>query len=204
VKDKQDTVDTKQSETKPETTQTPATGWQFVAEDKPAKNGKSPEDAGAMSSGTSKPVIWKEAEFIAHKKTFGWYALLGLAAVVVAAGVYFYNHDLVSVVVVIVAAIILGMVANRQPRTLEYQVDDTGLKIGGKTYSYDNFRSFSVVEEGAVSSLIFRPLKRFMPLVSVYFSPKDEKAIMEVIGKHLPVDNHRTDAIDSLIRRIHY
>ena len=204
MKDKQDTDNTKHSETEPKATQTPAAGWQFVAEDEPAKGGKLPEAAGTMSSGTSKPVTWKEAEFIAHKKTFGWYALLGLAAVVVAAGVYFYNHDLVSVVVVIVAAIILGMVANRQPRTLEYQVDDTGLKIGGKTYSYDNFRSFSVVEEGAVSSLIFRPLKRFMPLVSVYFSPKDEKAIMEVIGKHLPVDNHRTDAIDSLIRRIHY
>lgn len=201
MKDKQDTDTAKHSKTESETSQAPATGWQFVTEEAPAKSGKPAETAEAKSA---KPVVWKEAEFVAHKKTFGWYALLGLAAIVVATGVYFYNHDLVSVVVIIVAAVFLGLVANRQPRTLEYQVDDTGIKIGEKVYSYDNFRSFSIVDEGKVSGLVFQPLKRFMPLISVYYSPKDEKAIMEILGKHLPVDNRRTDAIDSLIRRIHY
>jgi hypothetical protein len=204
VNDKQDNDKTKPSETEPVITPTPATSWQFVAEDETTRNRQSPAADGELAAGVSKPVTWEEAEFVAHKKSFGWYALLGLAAVVVATGVYFYDHDLISVIVIIVATIFLASVANRQPRTLEYQLDDSGLQIGGKFYSYDNFRSFSIVDEGSVSGLVFQPLKRFMPTVTVYYSPKNEKAIMGVLGKHLPVDSHRPDAVDSLIHRIHY
>jgi hypothetical protein len=204
VNDKQDNDNPKPSGTEPATAPAPATGWQFVAEDETAKNRQSPAADGKLADGVSKPVTWKEAEFVAHKKSFGWYALLGLAAIIVAAGVYFYDHDLISVIVIIVATIFLASIANRQPRTLEYQVDDSGLRIGEKFYGYDNFRSFSIVDEGSVSGLVFQPLKRFMPMVTVYYPPKNEKAIMEVLGKHLPVDNHRPDSVDSLIRRIHY
>jgi uncharacterized membrane protein len=205
VNDKQDTEAIKQPEIEPEPASETVTGWQFVAEDTPGKNKETAENPGTkLPSAATKPVTWSEAEFIAHHKSFGWYVLLGLAALIIATPIYLYYHDLISVIVIAVAAVALGIVANRQPRIMEYKIDDTGLSIGEKFYSYDNFRSFSVVNEGLVSSLVFRPLRRFMPLITIYYPPKDEKAILGALSRYLPVDNHQPDAIDSLMRRIHY
>ena len=204
MNDKQDTNTTKPKEDEPKSSQAPVTGWQFTAENKPDDNNKDRTTKPFASDTLSKPITWTEAEFVAHHKSLSWYMLLGLAAVVIAVLVYIYNHDVVSVIVVIAAAVFFGIVANRQPRTLEYMVDDNGLQIGAKKYDYDIFRSFSIVDEGSVSGLVFQPLKRFMPLVTVYYQPHNEKAIVDVVSKHLPLDNSHNDAIDNLMRRIHY
>ncbi|HUD08339.1 MAG TPA: hypothetical protein VMQ52_04625 [Candidatus Saccharimonadales bacterium] len=205
MNDKQDTETTKQPKPEPESNPIPVTGWKFMANDSRGIGGKTVEDPGIMPpAADTKPVTWSHSEFIAHHKSFRWYALLGLIAIIVAAVDYIYARDVTSVIVIVVAAVILGIVANRLPRTMEYQLDDAGLRIGEKVYGYNDFRSFSMVEEESVPSLVFRPLRRFMPLVIVYYSSKDEQAIMDVLSRHLPLDNHRPDAIDSLMRRIHY
>ncbi len=204
MNDKQDT-DTTPPETNPESTQTPVTGWQFVADDPNSKKaGTTATPNPEQSTNPSNTVSWTEVEFVAHKKSLVWYIGLGLAAAVVATLVYIYNHDLVSVIVIVIAAVFLGFVANRQPRDLDYQVDDTGIKIGEKFYTYNNFRSFFVGDEGSISSVVLQPLKRFMPFITIYYPSDKEKAILEVLNKHLPVDNSHHDAIDSLLRRIHY
>jgi hypothetical protein len=206
VNDKQATDETKPNQNEePKSDQAPATGWQFVSDNSPKKDDKSTTEPKLLSSEAAKPVTWSAAEFIAHKKSYGWYLLLGLATVIIAGMVYIiYNRDLFSVIVIIIAAVFFGIVANRQPRTLDYKVDDVGLSIGEKLYAYDSFRSFSIIDEESASSIIFKPLKRFMPLVTVYYPPHDEKSIVNVISKHLPIDTHQLDPIDSLIRRIHY
>jgi hypothetical protein len=204
VNDKQDADETKPKPSEPNSDQAPVTGWQFVEEERHNKDDKSTV-SGLLSNEPSKPFTWSAAEFIAHQKSFVWYLILGLTTIVIAGLVYvLYHHDLFSVIVIVVAAVFFGIVANRQPRTLEYKVDDVGLSIGEKLYAYDSFRSFSIVDEDSASSIILKPLKRFMPLITVYYSPHDEKSIVDVISKHLPVDTHQLDPIDSLIRRIHY
>lgn len=203
MKDKHEPDKTKSAETESEPTQAPVTGWQFVPESTKGDEGKV-INPGLKSDTASKPVTWSENEFVVNHKSIGWFLLLGLAAVIVATLVYIYNHDIVSVIVIGLAAVFLGVVANRQPRKLDYSVNDFGLQIGEKFYSYDTFRSYSISKEEAVSSLIFLPLRRFMPYLTVYYPAHDEKAILEVLNKHLPYDNQHRDAIDNLMRRIHY
>ncbi|MGA3129121.1 MAG: hypothetical protein ABSD13_20715 [Candidatus Korobacteraceae bacterium] len=203
MKDKHEPDKIEPDETDSAPTQAPVTGWQFVAEDTKG-NEEKVINPGLKSNAPSKPVNWSEAEFIANHKSIGWFLLLGLAAVIVATLVYIYNHDLVSVIVIGLAAVFLGIVANRQPRKLDYGINDSGLQIGQKFYSYDTFRSFAISNEESVPSIIFIPLRRFMPYITVYYSASNEKAILEVLNKHLPFDNQHRDAIDNLMRRIHY
>ena len=139
-----------------------------------------------------------------HHKNIGWYFLLVLALGVASALLYLITRDMISVVAVVILAVVFGVSAGRKPRILNYQLDRAGLTVGQRFYSYGNFKSFSLVNEGAFTSIMFMPLKRFMPAVSIYFSPEDEEKIVEVLSAHLPLQQGEQDAIDKLMHRIRF
>jgi hypothetical protein len=149
-------------------------------------------------------VSWSGSEFIEHHKSFSWYAMLGLVTIAVAAVVFLATRDKISTGMIIFAAIILGFAAARKPRTLNYHVNGSGLTIGQKFYGYDQFRSFAVVDEQAFSSVVFMPLRRFMPSLTIYYEPKDEKKIVDILVDRLPMEPHELALIDQLMRRIRF
>jgi hypothetical protein len=149
-------------------------------------------------------VTWTASEFIAHDKSMGWYTRLALATIIFGGLVYLFDRSIVSLVVIVVAAIVFGLYAGRKPRQLQYQIDLAGLTIGSKLYHFEDFKSFSVVSTGAFTSINFMPLKRFAPILSIFYSPEDEKDIMAVLKASLPYEDPRLDMIDTLMRKIRF
>jgi hypothetical protein len=130
--------------------------------------------------------------------------VLAFGAVAFAAVIYLVTRDVISAGVIILAAIVLGIYAGHQPRELEYQLNARGLTIGQKHYSYEQFRSFSVLPEGAFSSIVFMPLKRFAVPTTIYYAPEDEEKIVSLLGSYLPLEERGHDAVDRLMHRIHF
>lgn len=130
--------------------------------------------------------------------------MLAIATVIVSAVVYLITRDLISVAVVVVAGLLLGTYGARQPRQLQYVIDQQGVVIGPKAYHYGEFRSFSVIPEGAFSSITFMPLKRFAPPISIYYAPEDEEKIVNLLSDKLPIEERRLDAVDNLMRKIRF
>lgn len=153
---------------------------------------------------TEGSISWTASEFVAHEKTAGWYVLLLVGALVFAAGAYLLTKDVVSTGVVIVAAIILAVYGSHKPAEQQYVIDDTGIGIGQKHYNYDEFKSFAMASEGAFSSLVFMPLKRFAVPLTIYFAPKDEERIVNLLSNQLPLEEHRLDAVDHLIKKMRF
>jgi hypothetical protein len=155
-------------------------------------------------SANGESVSWTASEFIAHNKSTGWYLLLVLAAIVLVAGVWLLTKDVISAILIALAIAAFGFYAARPPRALRYELDEQGLTIGQKHYSYDEVRSFAVMPEGAFSSIAFMPLKRFAPLTTIYYDPADEEKIVTLLADCLPMEEHQHDAIDRFMRRIRY
>lgn len=130
--------------------------------------------------------------------------MLAGGAFIVSLLVYLLTRDVVSAGVVVIGAVLFGVMAGRQPRQLQYAVYDQGITIGSKAYPYKDFRSFSVVDEGHFSSIVFMPLKRFAPPLSIYYHPDDERRIVEVIAVRLPMQAHKRDFVESLMRQIRF
>lgn len=105
---------------------------------------------------------------------------------------------------IVVVAIMFGVFAARQPRVLAYQLDHSGIRIGDKFYPYSEFKSFSVLDEGPVSSILLLPLKRFMPGVSMYYPPEQEEKIVTVIANYLPHEEREPDPLDRLMRKMRF
>jgi hypothetical protein len=161
-------------------------------------------EAAPEATGDIPTITWTASEFVAHEKSAGWYTLLLTGAAIFAAVVYLLTKDFISTAVVLVAAILLAVFGSHTPREQQYMIDNQGIGIGPKHYSFDDFKSFAVASEGAFSSLVFMPLKRFAIPLTVYYAPKDEERILNVVSTQLPLEEHRLDAVDNLMRRIRF
>lgn len=149
-------------------------------------------------------IVWTASEFVAHEKSSSWYGALALAAVIGAGLIYLLTQDVISSIVILFCALIFGIYGARQPRQLQYRIGDQGLSIGPRHYSYEEFKSFSVATDGAFSSIIFSPLKRFATLKTIYYAPEDEDQIVEVLADRLPFEEHVPDVVDRLMHRIRF
>lgn len=161
-----------------------------------------PQPAGSPDSQDS--ITWTASEFIAHQKTAAWYLVLAGAALALAAITWLLTKDVISAAVICIGALFLGVYAARQPRQLPYVVDTYGVSIGSRHIPYEHFRSFALVHEGAMPSIVLLPLKRFAPLITIYFDPADEQRIAEFLSNFLPVEDHRLDPMDRFLSRIRF
>lgn len=149
-------------------------------------------------------LTWTASEFIEHQKPQGWYLSLTAAALVVAAVMYVLLKDIVTTVVIVIVAVMFGIVGARKPRAITYALSRAGMRIGNKAYPYAAFKSFSVIEEGAIDSIQLLPLKRFMPPISIYFPPEEGEKIVSLLSDYLPHEDRDHDPIDRLMKRMHF
>lgn len=155
-------------------------------------------------SGHVEPITWSASEYVSHEKEPSWYAVLSAAAAIVAAIVFFITQEILASVTIVVVAFSGMFYAGRKPAVRNYALTDTGLTVDGKHYSIADFRSFSVVEEGAINSIWLKPLGRFNSMMILYFAPEDEEKIANALGIFLPYEQRELDAIDRATRRMRF
>ncbi|HSX45271.1 MAG TPA: hypothetical protein VLF39_04180 [Candidatus Saccharimonadales bacterium] len=178
--------------------------WTFSADDKAAVS------EGATSQNAPPPthqqsVSWTASEYMAHDKNTMWFMGLGLGGVVIGGIVFLTtNHDYLPTFLILAMFVIFGVFAARKPENLEYVLDNSGLKIGPKTYPYARFKSFAIMDESGVPSILLLPMTRFMPPLSIYYDHKDEKSIVNVLSGYLPLEQRDHDLTDQLMRKIRF
>jgi hypothetical protein len=118
--------------------------------------------------------------------------------------VFLVSRDILASIVVLLASTTISVYAGRKPSINRYVVNENGIQIQDKQYLYRDFKSFSVVEEGAIDSVWLKPIKKFSPVVVMYFSPEDEQKIIDVIANFLPHEERELDAIDRLSKKIRF
>jgi hypothetical protein len=169
--------------------------WQYAA------------DAHAWSPASSAlpdDISWTAAEFVEHQKSTSWYMALTVAALAAAAIDFLFTRDFISTGVIILAAALFGTYAGHKPRTQQYYLSPQGLQIGEKLYGFQAFRNFSVIEEGNLISIVFMPLKRFAPSLTIYVAQDIEERVLDYLSEFLPFEQHQGDAVDGLLRRIRF
>lgn len=189
----------------PENQSSTESNWQY----NPGGTGQD-YDGGDISDGVGVPlqpipaVEWTASEYIAHEKSAGWYGLLAGGGILLIVFVYVVTRDILASIVILLACVAIGVYAGRKPAIKSYTLNENGVQADEKFHSYSQFRSFSVVEEGAINSIWLKPLKRFAPIVVMYYSPEDEKKIVDVLANFLPNEERELDAIDRFSKRIRF
>jgi hypothetical protein len=197
----------------------PSSQWQYNPQDDqdPSSSNAQPQSQQAQYSNDqpnmlqSEPddepernVEWSAAEFIVHHKDMRWYLSVIGIAVLLAVIVRLLTHDNITTVMLIIIGIFICLTAARKPRTLAYSISDDGLSIGERFMPYSEFRSFSVIHDGAFTNIEFMPLKRFMPMTSIYCSPDIEDDAIDLLSDFLPYEERAHSLVDRFARRIRF
>ena len=180
-------------------TEEPDSQWQFTGDDQPG--GSQPP---ATLPATHETVTWTASEYVSHEKNAGWYVALTGAVVICAAVVFLLTDELLSPVVILIMGVAFGSFAARKPEELTYVLESSALRIGQKAYPYAQFKSFTILEEGPMHSIILMPMQRFMPPLSIYFDPVDEDKIADALQSYLPYEDRKQDYIDKLMRKVRF
>jgi hypothetical protein len=178
-------------------------GWVFRPGEQAQPTPSAPTTKAALPP-SSDLIEWTASEYIANPKNARWYSLLVIGSVLLAVVVYLVTKDVISTSVIVILGIIVGVFAARQPKTLHYQLDTSGLQIGEKFYPYEMFKSFSIAQEHAIGFISLLPLKRFMPPIIIHYDPEDEGRIADTLADFLPYEEHKADVVDSLTRRFRF
>jgi hypothetical protein len=107
-----------------------------------------------------------------------------------------------SSIAVAVIGVIFGTLGSRHARDLQYSVDPGGVTIGGRHYSYGEFRAFSVFSDRMTLNVELVPLKRFMPAVMLHLDQRQSDEIVATLSRYLPIQNHQQDLVDRIVNRI--
>jgi hypothetical protein len=186
--------------------------WQYqsgkldptVGYDNPAKANVNQTPDSQLPTAGEPSIKWSASEFVSHEKSAGWYVILAVGVVLLAAIIFLITKDIFSTVVVCLIAIILGVFGALKPRVLDYAISASGIQVGTKQFAYDAFKSFSVLDDSALPSIQLLPQKRFMMPITMYFAPNDKEKIVEVLGDYLPLEQKERDLIDKISSRIHF
>ena len=176
--------------------QAASTTWEYDA------NETEPDETASTSY--VQPISWTASEYIAHSKGVGWYVLVFLVILGLAGIVYLVTDGLVSPIVIVIIGIAFTAFAGRPPQTLEYSVDGTGIHIGPRTYPYGRFRSFAILDDESVPTIMLIPLRRFDLPINLHFDAADADKIIDILGSHLPGEERNAPPVDRLMSKIHF
>lgn len=145
-------------------------------------------------------VNWEAREYIIREKNTGWW--IGFAIVVAALGtIAVLMKQYLFLVVIVLAAVALILHITRKPRTLHYSLSKDGLSEGNNLYTFDQFKSFGIVDDGKNHySLVLVPKKRFGMRVIVFFPESEGEQIVDMFGARLPMEPVKSDLLDKLVR----
>jgi hypothetical protein len=174
----------------------PDSPWQFRQTESGAQ--------GAIPQAQLDDITWASPEFVHHSKGVRWYGMVVAMGLVAAAVDYFVTKDWFSMGVIIFGTVALAAYGARKPREQQYALTRQGLQIGGRLYSFRDFKNFSLTEDGGSASVVFMPLRRFMPALTIHVAPEIEDRVVDFLAAVLPFEEHRGDMVEGLMRRIHF
>lgn len=144
---------------------------------------------------------WQSVEYIHRPKGAGW--IVGLVIVALALGAFAYwLHAWTFIALILVMTIAFGVVAYRHPRTLHFKLSQTAVEIDGQVYPLSRFRSYGLLLEEDLFTLVLVPVKRFRPSITLFFHEAEAQQIVGIMSSHLPKEDIHVQWIENLLHSV--
>ena len=154
-------------------------------------------------AGTLPALEWTASETDYSHKGLWWY--LALAAIIVALVATAVIFKLwLGIGVFLAMGLTIGVYAQRGPHTQTYRLDDQGLTVEGKLYTFDKFKTFGVISDVSWHTIDLESTARFMPRLNILYNDADFGAIVDRLADNLPRQDRSPEAIERLTRWLRF
>ncbi|MAZ56370.1 hypothetical protein CL653_01100 [bacterium] len=136
-----------------------------------------------------KAVAWEAPEHNHCEKTGDWFWILGIVTVVGALTMFFFGNFLFAILILI-AGLTIGLVANQEPTLTHFAVSTRGLRVGNSLYPYSTLECFYIDEDNlAGPQLLARSKKMFMSLIVMPIPEEYVDDIESILEVRLPEEH---------------
>ena len=114
-----------------------------------------------MPASHAAPIRWSAYEHEHIPRTSDWFWALGIIAISAALTSLLFGNVLFSLLI-LVAATVLGIIAQTPPELHEFELSDRGIRISGTLHAYEEIVSFWVETETEKEALLLVDTTKFM------------------------------------------
>ena len=145
-------------------------------------------------------VEWEMDEYLHHNRGLSWYLVLILCSIACSLLAYLATEQgLLAPIAIMSMAIILIVCTLKKPQRYQYSISETGLQIGGRAYSYDDFKNFSVIEDNGNVALYLITNYRFIPPLTLYLPTEKGRQIVDKLSSYIAYNPANLQLIDRLM-----
>lgn len=148
------------------------------------------------------PIQWQAVEYVQHSKEPLWYVGFGVVVIVLMILAVWLMQAWTFAVLILVMAVALLVYSHRPARELTYVLSEKGLYINEQLHPMGEFKSFGVVQDSELHSLMLIPVKRFRPGLSVYFPTEVGERVVDLLGAYLPMQDLKLDFFDKIVQKL--
>lgn len=172
---------------------------QFVAETSVDVQAPSPNDTVLPET---QPIQWQAPEYVQERRSPWWFIGFWAIAIVLMVVAAFVIKSWSFALLIPAMAAALMIYSHRPPRLLTYVLSAKGLYINEKLHPMAEFKSFGVLRDEVIPSLMLLPVKRFRPGLTVHFPVEFGEPIVDMLGNRIPMQELKLDVFDKVIRKL--
>lgn len=148
-------------------------------------------------------IHWSATEYAYRQKNGMWFAIFAIVVLgLIALDIFLLKTYTFSALVAVMSAAII-VFYKRPPQEITYTLSpDHGLYVGEVLHTFDEFKSFAVINDSGNNFVMLIPVKRFSTGLSVYFPNEFGEQIVDVLGERLPMEDKKLDAFDVIVRKL--
>ena len=147
-------------------------------------------------------IRWQALEYMQHQHEPIWYVGFGATVLILIAVAIFVFKSPTFAVLVPVMAVALALYVRRPPATIDYTVSRKGIHVNDRLYTFDQFKSFSVVRQETTNHVVLIPRKRFQLGQNIYFPTEIGEKLVDMLAARLPMKEASPDIIDKLLAKL--
>jgi hypothetical protein len=144
---------------------------------------------------------WKAREFPKKQKEKSWFIFP--AIITIALGIFaLITESILFLIAIILAFFVFYIYANKKPRIIRFKINERGVEVDNRLYSFDDLRSFWIFyEPPEVKEISFRSKRSFLPYIRIPLDKENPNDIRKFLLKFLPERRHRESLVDIWTRK---
>lgn len=151
-------------------------------------------------------IVWQAPAFKYYPKDISWYWITILISVILFFFAIWQKNFLFGVFVV-VAEIAVFVLARRQPEIIEFKIDEQGVGILERMFSYDELTSFCLRpdnEDKNFQELILKKKVYFNPYVIILMDAEIVPRAQAILNQKLNEEPYQDSLLDILFKWLRF
>ncbi len=163
----------------------------------------SPEDFHVEKQTQADSVSWRAPEYEIYEKSTVWYLAAALILLAISTYAMLTNSPIMAITFILIG--VVGYIyLQKEPRTLDFEINHRGVYAGSEFYDFDDIDSFWIFYDPPhTKTLSLRVDSSFMPFVHIPLGDEDPIVVREILMQYAPEEKQEAGLIDSLERFLH-